>query len=137
MRKHLAGGAIFLIALAGATFFCDGSSARAADAEGAMLVHDVYFTLKDNSADARTKFIDSCKKYLTKHPGTLHFAVGPRAEEIKGRVNDQEFDVALHIVFKDKAALEKYRVSDRHQQFIKEVQDSLKKVRVFDSLVEK
>ena len=51
--------------------------------------------------------------------------------------NDVQFDVALHIVFKDIASHDKYAVAKRHKQFIAENKDNWKKVRVFDSIVER
>jgi hypothetical protein len=101
-----------------------------------MLAHDVYFTLNDNSPEAKRKLIEACKKYLTDHPGAVFFAAGSRAEELSGSFNDRNFDVALHIVFKDKAAHDKYAASERHRQFIQENRPHIKNVRVFDSLVE-
>jgi hypothetical protein len=44
--------------------------------------------------------------------------------------------VALHIIFKDKAAHDRYQDHPRHKQFIEENQANWKKVRVFDSYVE-
>jgi hypothetical protein len=105
------------------------------DAGAIMLMHDVYFTLKDNSGDAKAKLVEACKKYLTKHPGTVAFAVGTRAEDLKRPVNDQDFDVALHIVFKTKADHAKYQDAPRHHQFIDENKETWKQVRVFDSEV--
>jgi len=98
-----------------------------------MLSHDVYFALKDNSPKARQELVDGCKKYLTKHPGEVFFAVGTLNEDLKREVNDRDFDVALHIVFKDRAAHDKYQDADRHHQFINENKANWKKVRVFDS----
>ena len=105
-------------------------------AAGPMIVHDVYFTLKDNSADAKKKLVAACKKYLTDHAGTVYFSAGMLAEDVKSPVNDSEFDVALHIVFKNKAALDQYIVADRHKMFVEENKEGWKKVRVFDSAVE-
>jgi hypothetical protein len=101
-----------------------------------MLCHDVYFSLKDNSPPAKQKLIAACKKYLTDHPGAIRFAVGPLAEEMKREVNDRDFDVALHLVFRDKAAHDQYAESEGHQKFLKENKETWKKVRVFDSYVE-
>ena len=101
-----------------------------------MLAHDVYFSLKDNSPQAKEKLIAACKKYLTDHPGTVRFAVGPIADEMKRDVNDQDFDVALHLVFKNKEAYDQYEKSERHLKFKEEAQDNRKKVRVFDSYLE-
>lgn len=106
-----------------------------AQAEERMLAHDVYFSLKDPSPQAKEKFIASCKKYLSDHPGTVWFAAGPLAEELKREVNDLEFDVALHIVFKNKAAHDQYQTAEKHLKFIAENKENFKKVRVFDSYV--
>ena len=107
-----------------------------AQAEERMLAHDVYFSLKDNSPQAKEKLIAACKKYLTDHPGTVRFAVGPLAEEMKRDVNDRDFDVALHLVFKSKAAHDQYSKAERHLKFIEENKANWKKVRVFDSYLD-
>jgi Stress responsive A/B Barrel Domain len=99
------------------------------------LMHNVFFTLMDKSPDARQKLIGACGKYLTGHPGTIHFAVGTRAEELNRPVNDRDFDVALHIFFNDPEAHERYQSAPRHLQFIEENKHNWKHVRVFDSLV--
>lgn len=100
-----------------------------------MLAHMVFFTLKDSSTAGREKLVAACKKYLTGHDGTVHFSAGARAAEFDRPVNDQEFDVALHVVFKDKAAHDAYQVAERHQKFIDENKETWAKVRVFDSYV--
>lgn len=100
-----------------------------------MLSHDVYFSLAEDTPQAREALIAACQKYLSGHPGTIWFAAGPLATEMQRDVNDQEFGVALHLVFQNKAALEEYAKSDRHQKFIDEMQSSWNKVRVFDSYV--
>lgn len=98
-----------------------------------MLSHDVYFSLNDNSAQAKESLVAACKKYLSGHPGTIWFAAGPLAEEMRRDVNDREFDVALHLVFKNKAAHDQYSRAERHMKFIEETKANWKKVRVFDS----
>jgi hypothetical protein len=108
----------------------------AAEAKDAKLAHDVYFSLKDNSDEAKAKLVSACKKYLTGHPDTVSFAVGVVAKDIKGPVNDREFDVAIHLVFASKAAHDKYAAAERHLKFIAENKGNWKKVRVFDSYLE-
>jgi hypothetical protein len=107
-----------------------------AQAEEKMLAHDVYFSLNDNSPEAKARLVAACKKYLSDHPGTVWFAAGPLAEELKRDVNDRDFDVALHLVFKSKAAHDQYAKAEKHLKFIEENKESWKKVRVFDSYVE-
>ena len=114
----------------------DNLQSAAAEPSQPMLAHDVYFSLKDNSPQAKEKLIVACKKYLTDHPGTVWFAVGPLADEMKREVNDRDFDVALHLVFKSKADHDEYSKAERHMRFIEENKENWKKVRVFDSYLE-
>jgi hypothetical protein len=101
-----------------------------------MLAHNVYFALKDNSPAARQRLVAACKKYLSKHPGTVFFAAGVLAEALKREVNDRDFDVGLHVIFTDQAAHDRYQDAPDHLQFIAENKDNWKKVRVFDSVAE-
>jgi hypothetical protein len=98
-----------------------------------LLVHNVYFALKDNTPAAREALVASCRKYLSQHPGTVFFACGTLAEELKREVNDRGFDVALHIVFENQAAHDRYQDAPQHHQFIEENRATWAKVRVFDS----
>ena len=98
-----------------------------------MLAHIVFFTLHDGSEDAVQRLIDSCQQHLNHHEGTVFFAVGRRNPDLAREVNDQDFHVALHVVFSDRAAHDAYQVSPRHQQFIAENKDTWARVRVFDS----
>jgi hypothetical protein len=100
-----------------------------------MLAHNVYFALNDASDAARARLIAACKKCLTGHRGTVFFACGKLAGELTRPVNDRDFDVSLHIVFKSKADHDEYQAAPLHDQFIAENKANWKKVRVFDSLV--
>jgi stress responsive alpha/beta barrel protein len=111
-----------------------GRAVAAADAEP-MIVHNVYFSLRDDSGMERKKLVEACKKYLSEHAGTVYFSAGILAEEFDRDANDRDFDVALHIVFKNKEAHDKYQASEKHKQFINENRENWKKVRVFDSKV--
>jgi hypothetical protein len=93
----------------------------------------VYFTLADSSPAAIESMLAACNKYLSDHPGTLHFSVGMRAKEYQRPVNDQEFHVALHVLFADRAAHDAYQAHPRHLQFIAENKPNWAKVRVFDA----
>ncbi len=101
-----------------------------------MLAHHVYFTLKDNSAAAQASLVAACKKYLAGHAGVVFFAAGTLAAELARPVNDRNFDVALAVVFTDKAAHDAYQESERHAAFIAESKDNWQTVRVFDADVE-
>ncbi|MBL8821295.1 MAG: Dabb family protein [Planctomycetia bacterium] len=101
-----------------------------------MIGHMVYFTLKERTLSARQKLVSACQKYLKGHEGTVYFAAGTVAEEFSREVNDREWDVALHLVFRDKAAHDVYQDHPRHALFINENKDTWLKVRVFDSFIE-
>jgi Stress responsive A/B Barrel Domain len=137
MRHTLLFASVAVFALASFSFWQAVGSAHVQSKEGTMLSHDVYFSLKDNSPAAKKKLVAACKKYLSGHEGEVFFAAGTLANELKREVNDLQFDVALHIVFKDTACHDKYQVAKKHEQFIEENKDNWKKVRVFDSMVER
>ena len=95
--------------------------------------HMVYFKLKDPTPENREKLVAACKKYLSDHEGTVYFAAGVIGDAFKREVNDRDWDVALHLVFADKAAHDKYQDHAQHKKFIDENKDNWAKVRVFDS----
>ncbi|HZZ73829.1 MAG TPA: Dabb family protein [Pirellulales bacterium] len=97
-----------------------------------MLVHDVYFALHDSTPESRAKLIAACQKYLTDHPGTLFFAVGGVAS-LDREVNDRDWDVGLHVTFRDRASHDAYQTAPRHLEFIQENKANWKRVRVFDT----
>ena len=102
-------------------------------ADGPHVAHNVYFKLKDNSGANRAKLAASCKLLLSGHEGSISFAVGTLAGDLNGPFNDHDFDVSLHLVFVDKAALDKYHAHARHDKFLEENKDTWEKVRVFDT----
>jgi len=134
----LLGGGLAAGWLAGQTtsFSSAASEEAAGRAVPRYLVHDVYFTLKDKSPESKAAFVEACKKYLSGHKDAVWFAAGVRAGEFQRQVNDQEFDVALQVVFKDKAAHDAYQEHPRHLKFIEENKDRWSKVRVCDWYLE-
>ena len=101
-----------------------------------LLPHNVYFSLHDRGEAARQRLVEACRKYLPGHPGIVLFACGTRVPDLAREVNDRDFDVALHIVFRDRAAHDHYQTTPAHMQFIAENKDNWGRVRVFDSAVE-
>lgn len=99
------------------------------------LMHNVYFKLKDASESSIQAMVAACKKYLNVQPGILFFAAGTLVKELTREVNDQDWDVALHILFQDKASHDQYQLDPQHQQFISENKGNWAKVRVYDSYV--
>ncbi|MBA4189740.1 MAG: stress responsive protein [Planctomycetaceae bacterium] len=102
-------------------------------ATGPAIGHMVYFKLKDGTPENKQKLVAACKKYLADHDGIVFFSAGVLADAFKRDVNDREWDVALHLVFADKAAHDKYQDHPEHLKFIEENKAGWAKVRVFDS----
>jgi len=98
-----------------------------------MLSHDVYFTLLEPTDSAVQALIKSCQSKLRDHDGVEFFGVGALEPGLDRPVNDQEFHVALHVVFRDRAAHDVYQTAKEHLDFIQENQATWAKVRVFDS----
>jgi hypothetical protein len=128
---------IGLLAVSLASVLALEASARIGRQSGPKLAHMVFFALKDNSKEAREKFVASCDKYLSGHEGAVYFSVGTRAHDVDEPVSVKDFDVALHVVFASKEGKAKYLKSDRHDKFVQENGGLFDKVRVFDSYLAK
>ncbi len=104
-------------------------------AETSMLAHVVLFTLDDNSDQARQQLLAECKRRLSHHPGTVFYAAGTRADDIHWPVSDRDFDVAVCLVFKDRAAHDAYLDSADHTTFLEENERRWSSLRVLDAYV--
>ena len=104
-----------------------------ADTPDRQLAHIVFFDLKEDSADTRQTLIAAAQSYLSGHDGTVYFSVGEIGDGFDRPVNDQEFAVALHVVFENRAAHDVYQTHERHLAFIEEQKSNWNRVRVFDS----
>lgn len=128
---------LLLVVVAAALLFFAASgdpSAEAADQEsGVPVVHNVYFKLKDDSPAKVDELVAACKKYLEKQPGVTFFASGAVAEGLDREVNDRDWDVGLHMMFKDRATHDRYQNDPQHKKFIEENKGNWEKVRVFDT----
>lgn len=98
--------------------------------------HVVYFELKDSSPEAKQKLVDSCYKYAKNHEGVLYFSAGKRAPEFNREVNAKDWDVAMHIVFKDKKSHDKYQDHADHRRLIEENKANVKSIKVYDFRVD-
>ncbi|MDX1962845.1 MAG: Dabb family protein [Pirellulales bacterium] len=127
------------VAVIAAILRFSGASLAMADEKtapaGKPLAHMVYFTLAESTPANRDQLVANCKKYLDQHEGVVYFSVGTLSD-YKREVNDREYDVALHLVFKDNAAHDVYQDHPRHQEFITNSKNLWKKVRVFDSVLQ-
>jgi hypothetical protein len=100
-----------------------------------MIIHNVFWALRDGSPAARRALIDGCWKYLSVHPGILHFWAGELAADHVRPVNDRDWDVGLHVVYQDKAAHDYYHHHPLHDQFVAEFEGNWLSARVFDSVI--
>ena len=90
-----------LVILCSASAFAGTGESKASEPQ---LAHMVFFTLKEDTAAAKQKLVAACKKYLSGHTGTVYFSSGVIAQDLQRDVNDRDFHVSLHLVFRDKAA---------------------------------
>ena len=99
------------------------------------LAHHVFFTLHDSSDAAVTRFLEACQKYLSGHDGVIDFSMGRRDVELNRPVNNTEYHVSVHLIFRDRAAHDAYQTAPRHLEFIAEQQSFWKAAEIFDSLL--
>lgn len=102
-------------------------------ASSPLIVHNVYFSLNDNSPGKVQHLLSECRKCLDGHTGVVHFSCGTVCPTLIRPVNVRDFDVSLHVIFRSMADHDAYQVHPRHQQFIAENKANWKQVRVFDS----
>lgn len=102
----------------------------------APLAHIVFFTLAEPNDANRSKLVAACKKYLDKHDGLVYFGVGVNAPQYDRDVNDRNYDVALHLIFRTAQDQDTYQTHPRHHQFIEKCKPLWNKVRVFDSTLQ-
>lgn len=134
MRSRMATAAGLLLAVVwGWTTYFEETPSMAADPKQPMLIHNVYFTLKDRTPENTQKLVDACYKYLKNHPGVVFFAAGPLVQELDRPVNVRDFDVGLHVVFQSKRDHDVYQTAETHLKFIEENKPTWDKVRVFDT----
>ena len=99
------------------------------------LAHHVFFTLADDSEASVNRLLAACEKYLTDHEGVLEFGIGRRDTTLNRPVNNTDYHVSLHVVFRDRAAHDVYQTAPRHLEFIAQEKETWKSVAIFDSLL--
>jgi len=99
--------------------------------------HNVFFTLNDDSPAQAETLVRECYEYLKGTDGVVAFSAGTRAAGCERDVNDVQFQVSLHMVFADRRSHDAYQSAPRHMEFVSRNKANWKKVRVFDSSIEK
>lgn len=102
----------------------------------ARLAHNVYFALKDPTAENKERLVAECYDRLAGIDGILFLAAGTCDTELCREVNDRDFDVSLHVFFRDRPSHDAYQDSQAHLDFIEANHEGWKGVRVFDSTLD-
>jgi hypothetical protein len=98
-----------------------------------MLIHSVYFWLKEGlSAAERSHFSDEVRK-LAAVPSVTKLYVGSPSKIAERAVTDRSFDVALTIIFADGPAHDAYQVDPIHLAFVEGNKTVWTKVLIYDS----
>ncbi len=100
-----------------------------------QIAHMVFFKLKDRTPTGRQKLVAALDKLAAASAGVVYYSAGVIGENNEPAVSDREFDVALHLVFEDKAAHAKYLPHPAHVKFVADNKADWAGVRVFDSEV--
>lgn len=97
-----------------------------------MFSHVVIFWTDPAQPDAADQLLAGCNHYLRDIPGTVFFHVGKMVPSHRPVV-DQSYQVALNVVFTDKAAQDAYQVHPAHVEFVEKVfKRFCQKVQIFD-----
>jgi hypothetical protein len=85
-----------------------------------MFSHIVVFWTDPNKPRAADDLLAGAIEYLKDIPGVLQFHAGKMVPSHRPVV-DQTYQVALNVVFADKAAQDAYQVHPRHLEFVEKV----------------
>jgi len=97
-----------------------------------MFSHVVIFWTDPEQPKAADELIAGADRYLRGIPGTLHYHIG-RMVGSHRPVVDQSYQVALNLVFTDKAAQDAYQAHPSHVEFVEKVFKKVcKKVVIYD-----
>jgi hypothetical protein len=97
------------------------------------IAHAVYFDLKD-PLDSEA-LVRECRERLTAIPGVRALEVGERCLDFKPPRNDDKFDVALWVVFDDRAAHDGYQLHPQHRALVEAWTPKLVGIKVYDAWV--
>ena len=99
--------------------------------QAGQLAHAVFFDLADDGQAAA--LVADCHRRLSTIPGVLLLEAGTRAPEFSGLRNNGRFDVALWVLFEDRAAHDTYQVHPEHRALVEEWTPRLAGVEVYDA----
>lgn len=97
-----------------------------------MLSHVVIFWTRPEIPNAADALIAGAEKYLRPIPLAQSFHVGRMIPSHRAVV-DQSYQVAIHLLFADKAAEEAYQVHPLHLDFVEKVfKPNCQRATIFD-----
>jgi len=99
------------------------------------LAHAVFFDLLDPRQTE--ELVRDCRLQLASIPGVRLLEVGTRSPEFIGQRNNSEFEVALWVLFDDRAAHDAYQVHPRHRALVERWTPRLAGIEVFDAYLER
>jgi hypothetical protein len=85
-----------------------------------MFSHVVIFWTDPSIPTAADELLAGMEQYLRPIPGSLHFHIGKMVPSERPVV-DQSYQVALNLVFPDKATQDAYQVHPLHIDFVEKV----------------
>ena len=103
--------------------------------DGVLISHDVYFTLNDRSDVAVEPFAKATIVLMQQAKGVVGWRVSMCDPDGVSDSHDQDYDICLHGLFTDRAALHRYEKSAQHLAYIELHKSLWKPVRVYDSRV--
>ena len=98
-----------------------------------MLVHSVYFWLKENlSNEDRAKFLEGVKTLATIE-STTHVFIGEPATTEPRPIIDHSYDFGLTVVLEDIRSHDEYQTDPIHLQFVEDCGHLWDRVQIYDS----
>lgn len=85
-----------------------------------MFSHVVIFWTDPANPKAADELLAGCHEYLKDIPGVLHYHAGKMVGSPRPVV-EQTYQVALNLVFPDKATQDAYQIHPRHVEFVEKV----------------
>ena len=98
-----------------------------------MILHNVFFSIVDNSDAACRALLDYCLDFPREISDIAYHTAGLLCREVDRPVSDRDFDVHLLVVLKDLAALDRYAAAPSHTAFVEKHKANWARIRVFDS----
>ncbi|MEM7384464.1 MAG: Dabb family protein [Verrucomicrobiota bacterium] len=108
-------------------------SARRAVNSAIMMIHSVYFWLKEDCTEDDRKRMAEGLADLVKIDLIEHASVGRPAATAERPVTDHSFDASIILQFPDQAAHDAYQVHPDHDVFVAKCKDLWSKVIVYDT----